>query len=426
MKFTAAGDMAIQKVLPSDYCGFREVKEYIMRGDCRFFNLETTINRDCFANYFSGGTWLRTSPKVAESGLQYGFNMGTFANNHCMDYSYRGLLETLDCMDALGVVHAGVGRNLSEAASPAYLDLPEGRVALISCCTHFAPGAMAGEQSRKLPGRPGINGLNVSKTVIVSREDAERIKRIAGETKINAANELERAAGYMPELPENELEFGDVRLKIGDTPGVKYSISESDIKRMDKYIEEANFQADYVLISLHTHLMENADNKVVPKVLREFARHCVDQGADCVIGHGPHELRSMEIYREKPIFYSLGDFVLQLENCELAPEEFYNKFGMTSDASMYDLFQTRTRNFTIGLQRQKVDMEAVIPYFEMEGGKLKRLEFMPIELGFGMKHSAIGWPRWAKDSDILERFGALCKADGVELSVENGIGTVEI
>ncbi|HEY8508082.1 MAG TPA: CapA family protein [Steroidobacteraceae bacterium] len=40
----------------------------------------------------------------------------------------------------------------------------------------------------------------------------------------------------------------------------------------------------------------------------EFARTVVDAGADLVIGHGPHVLRAMEIYKDRLIAYSLGNF----------------------------------------------------------------------------------------------------------------------
>lgn len=48
---------------------------------------------------------------------------------------------------------------------------------------------------------------------------------------------------------------------------------------------------------------ENRGNPV------EFARGVVDAGADLVIGHGPHVLRAVEIYKGKLIAYSLGNFL---------------------------------------------------------------------------------------------------------------------
>ena len=42
--------------------------------------------------------------------------------------------------------------------------------------------------------------------------------------------------------------------------------------------------------------------------LRTFARIVIDAGADVVLGHGPHVLRGMEIYNDRLIAYSLGNF----------------------------------------------------------------------------------------------------------------------
>lgn len=424
MKFTLVGDTAIQKKMPDTYDGFEELKNFIMKGDARFYNIETTVNEDCFANQFSGGTWLRTSPEIFKSSLNFGFNLTTFANNHCMDFSYDGLLQTLGNLKKEGIINSGIGKNLNEAAAPAYLELPQGRVALISCCTDFAPGAMAGEQSKRMKGRPGINGLNVSKTLIVKKENFDVLNKVAADTKLNAENEADRKSGYLGPLPAGVGEFGNMKFKLGEKDGIEYSIEKEDIKRILSMVEEAKFQADYVLLSFHTHFMETEDNVVVPKFVKDFAHLCVDSGVDCFIGHGPHELRPIEIYNGKPIFYSLGDFVLHLENIEYAPEDYYKKYNLSSDANLYELFKTRTKNFTIGLQRKKVMMEAIVPLIEFEGKKLKSIEFATIELGFGKSHSQIGWPRITGDKSIFDRFEAMCKPYGVNMKFENGLGKV--
>jgi hypothetical protein len=43
--------------------------------------------------------------------------------------------------------------------------------------------------------------------------------------------------------------------------------------------------------------------------LRQWARVVIDAGADLVVGHGPHVLRGIEFYHERPIVYSLGNFL---------------------------------------------------------------------------------------------------------------------
>ena len=42
--------------------------------------------------------------------------------------------------------------------------------------------------------------------------------------------------------------------------------------------------------------------------LREFAHFCIDNGADVIYGHGPHVVRCMEVYKDRFIAYSLGNF----------------------------------------------------------------------------------------------------------------------
>jgi poly-gamma-glutamate capsule biosynthesis protein CapA/YwtB (metallophosphatase superfamily) len=42
--------------------------------------------------------------------------------------------------------------------------------------------------------------------------------------------------------------------------------------------------------------------------LREFARDVIDSGADLVLGHGPHVLRGMEVYNDRLVVYSMGNF----------------------------------------------------------------------------------------------------------------------
>ena len=118
MKITAVGDCAIQKNLPRYYDGFDEIKNYICRGDIRFFNLETTVCEDCYPAKYSGGTWLRTEKNVISDLKDFGFNVTTTANNHCMDFAVNGFLQTLENVKSAGFLNSGAGRNLAEASRP--------------------------------------------------------------------------------------------------------------------------------------------------------------------------------------------------------------------------------------------------------------------------------------------------------------------
>ena len=48
----------------------------------------------------------------------------------------------------------------------------------------------------------------------------------------------------------------------------------------------------------------------------KFSHACIDAGADLVLGHSPHILRKIEVYRNKLIVYSLGNFIFDYPGVE--------------------------------------------------------------------------------------------------------------
>ena len=78
MKFTAVGDMLIQRVISTEYEGFKEVSDYIHKGDARFFNFESIIYRDgIWGNQFNGGSFHNSDIRTLDIAQRYGFNMMT-------------------------------------------------------------------------------------------------------------------------------------------------------------------------------------------------------------------------------------------------------------------------------------------------------------------------------------------------------------
>ena len=428
MKFTAAGDMIIQKRIYEDYEGFCELSPFIKQGDARFFNLETTLNHEgeASASQFSGGTYIRTNPEVLDDIKPFGFNMTSFNNNHALDFFYDGFMATLDAVNKSGLVHSGAGKNLAEASAPRYLETKNGRVALISVNTNFDPSMMAGEQSPRVKGRPGINGLRIEKHVELTKEDLEFIKRIAKETNINAAKEIIRKEGYYPELLDDECELGEMKFRLGEKSDYIMSLNESDMARVEKAIYEAKLQADYIMVSVHSHQISGDAKENPSEFLKEFAHRCIDMGAHAIVGHGPHLLRPIEVYKDCPIFYSLGDFVLQLYSIELAPEDFFNKHGLTSASTVHELLKKRSKDFTVGLMTDKRMFRSVIPYWETEGTKLKKIILMPIEMSMDGNKSENGLPRRSYNREIFDYLAKMCRPYGTKLKLlEDGLISCE-
>ena len=83
-------------------------------------------------------------------------------------------------------------------------------------------------------------------------------------------------------------------------------ISEKDFEKIKKDIENAKSQADILIVSLHA----GEEYAAEPTQFQiEFSKVAIDAGADLVIGHHPHVVQKSEKYKDKWIFYSLGNFV---------------------------------------------------------------------------------------------------------------------
>jgi poly-gamma-glutamate synthesis protein (capsule biosynthesis protein) len=73
---------------------------------------------------------------------------------------------------------------------------------------------------------------------------------------------------------------------------------------MGKEIKAAKKQCDWLIVSFHWgkefHTSRSESQKLT-------AHQAVDSGADFVVGHHPHVLQEVEKYKDRLIFYSLGN-----------------------------------------------------------------------------------------------------------------------
>jgi len=92
----------------------------------------------------------------------------------------------------------------------------------------------------------------------------------------------------------------------------------NDLVTARRLVTEAKKKADIVIVSFHGGA-EGTDHQHVPREtemfageergnLPLFAHTVIDAGADLVLGHGPHVMRGMEVYKNRLIAYSLGNF----------------------------------------------------------------------------------------------------------------------
>ena len=102
--------------------------------------------------------------------------------------------------------------------------------------------------------------------------------------------------------------------------------------------------------------------------IRAFAREMIDAGADLVAGHGPHLLRGLELYKGKPIFYSLGNFIGQNELVAKIPADGYERFRAAPDLKPGQVYQKRTQGDEAGFPADRRYWELIVPTLRYEGG----------------------------------------------------------
>jgi hypothetical protein len=95
-------------------------------------------------------------------------------------------------------------------------------------------------------------------------------------------------------------------------------VSLNDLDGAKKLVTQLDSLADIVIVSFHGGA-EGPQYQHVPRTseifygenrgdVYQFAHELIDTGADIVFGHGPHHTRGVEVYKNRFIAYSLGNF----------------------------------------------------------------------------------------------------------------------
>ena len=425
----ATGDVFITRRLSEQgYEGFEELRDVIERYDAKFTNLEMTFHdSEGFPAAESGGTWAMTEPAALDDILRFGFNFFNTANNHSGDYGTGGVLATIDHLKERDMIFSGTGANLAEASRPCYLETRHTRVALISCCSSFHKAEAAGGQSAELWGRPGLNPLGVVTKFHVEKKYFDTLKEMAPLLDINASALNSIKNGYRNPIPEGTFPFGAESFVLDERTFKETLPNKKDMARIEAEIKEARKQADIVLVSFHGHQSRGVPQNIPAQFLETFSRNCIDAGADAILGHGPHELRGIEIYKEKPIFYSLGNFIFQTETISLQPYDANYNRGLPLDTKVAAYMDNRSKNGTVGYVAMPEIWKAVMAGFEMEDGKVTGVTLYPICLGMGTARSRMGWPRLdvKEGEETLRYLAGLSEAYGTKIEIRDGLGYIK-
>jgi poly-gamma-glutamate synthesis protein (capsule biosynthesis protein) len=252
--------------------------ELLRSADQAFVNLEVVLT--------DGGEpadkmiCLRADPSLAAEVARLGATVATVANNHALDFGWPALAETVECLERAGVRTVGAGVTSGEALRPAVVEAGGLRIGFLGLACTLPNGSSAA------PRRPGIAGIRVVSSYVVDAVTAD-------------------------ETP-------------GTAPFVETEARPEDVELAVEAVRSARADVDALVVGIHWGVPVGwmaGFQGTLATYQRPLGHALVDAGADVVAGHHAHTLHGVELYRGRPILYSLGNFLFHAlfdEGFELA------------------------------------------------------------------------------------------------------------
>ena len=209
-------------------------------------------------------------------------------------------------------------------------------------------------------------------------------------------------------------------------PYYSFDINQQDLTDILRSVREGKMRSDLITVAIHAHQFHDAKggyrgpgipeaehldtNSSIADFLEVFAKAVIDGGADLFQGTGVHALRGIEIYKDRPIFYGLGEFFRQMDIIGLSGmrQEFSRSVGPVGAPF-------------------PVKYESIIAISQFADGKLSEVRLHPIELTYNVRMAQRGLPRMASPEAaqrILTRLQELSGPLGTAIVIEGGVGFI--
>lgn len=188
-----------------------------------------------------------------------GVHVATLAGNHMADAGPNGIEDTVATLRRLGLATTGAGMTLDAAREPAIVD------------------------------RKGVRVGVLSYNCVGPRESWASARR-AG-------------CAYVRVITHYELDYATP----GGPPTVYTFAEPVSLGAMERDIAALKARVDVVVAALHKGIGHTP--AALAMYERQVSRAAIEAGADIVVGHHAHILRGIEIYKGRPVFHGLGNFV---------------------------------------------------------------------------------------------------------------------
>ncbi|MFC1862031.1 CapA family protein [Chloroflexota bacterium] len=254
------GDVCVNREKPESI--FELVSPIMNQADMAVCQLEAAISERGYPQVHNKVP-LRVHPSNID-GLKFaGFDVVSFASNHCMDYGIDAFFDTINLLRQNNIKVIGAGKDIVEARKPAIIERKGVRVAFLGYNSILHPGYAA------ITGKPGCSAI--------------RVRTL-----------------YEPLEPNQP----GTSCRIVTIPYAE------DVDAMREDIRNAKALADVVILMMHWGLHHAP--VLLAMYQREVGHAAIDAGADLIFGHHAHILKGIEVYKGKVIFYSLCNFAFDL------------------------------------------------------------------------------------------------------------------
>lgn len=234
---------------------FAKVAKAFREADLAYANLEipltsarTGTSRKTAADLRARNQYiLKADPGHGKHLAATGFDVLTLGNNHAMDYREAGLAETTRILDAAKILWTGAGANR--------------------------------EQAQRLVVYRTKGGLRVGFLAYLA---------------------FMSDGGLGKCTPAGDKSPGVAVLSLGG------SVDEADRAQFRRRVQQARGKCDVLCVAMHWGI----EKMTKPTAYQtSLGRAWIDAGADVILGAHPHVLQPVEMYKGKPILYSMGNLV---------------------------------------------------------------------------------------------------------------------
>jgi poly-gamma-glutamate synthesis protein (capsule biosynthesis protein) len=295
---------------------FEAIRALLSDADVAFTNFEGTIQGRHGGWPLKGSYFGASDPVVLDALREIGINSLSLSNNHAFDLGPSGVLSTMEEVEARGFLHAGLGANRWEAGTAGVKEISGRRIALIAMDGGPGPDIMyASDADAGRPARPGVNRLRLSQRISVDQRrffELQDLRDTIGYTWIDLLNDSQ-PDDPIPLVEDHEVAIGRTVFRKSNGFGRDVKVDPLDLGRQMTAIADAVEDGCLVIAYLHHHHWAS-DWYKVPDWVSGVAKQCIDAGAAIFASHGAPVLQPIEIYRGRPIFYSLGNFIFHVHS----------------------------------------------------------------------------------------------------------------